>query len=108
MADAYAKIVVESQSEILALLRDLGQFDQKEIRHVLPETRKRIQSTVAAVLDEGVAAGKIRPLDTYRVGILLLGMVSSLVARRMYSAAATTLGEDVELVIDVLFKGIGI
>lgn len=108
MADAYAQIIVESQGEIQTLLRDLSQFDQEQVRSLLPNTRKRIQLTVAAVLEEGVAADEIRPVDTYRTGILLLGMISSLIARRFYSTGTTTLEEDVDLVIDVLFNGIGI
>jgi AcrR family transcriptional regulator len=108
MVHAYAQIIVESQGEIQTLLRDLSQFDQEDIRHLLPDMRRRIQSTIATVLEEGVVAGEIRPVDTYRVGILLLGMVSSLVARRLYSLVAATLEEDVDLVVNVLFEGIGV
>ena len=107
MANAYAAIVVESQSAIQTLLRDLAQFDREEIRHLLPDARSRIQSTVATVLEEGIAAGEVQPLDAYRVGVLLLGMVSSLTARRMYGEVAETVAEDMNLVISTLFEGIG-
>jgi len=108
IADAYAQIIVESQSAIQTLFRDLTQFDREEIRHLLPDARGRIQSTITTVLEEGIAAGEIRPMDTYHVGVLLLGMVSSLTARRLYSTAEATLEEDVDLIVDVLFEGIGI
>jgi len=108
MADAYAEIIVESQSAIQTLIRDLAQFDREEIQHLLPDARDQIQSTISTVLEEGIAAGEIRPLDTYRVGVLFLGMVSSLAARRLYNTARATLEEDVDLVVNVLFEGIGI
>jgi len=107
MADAYAQIVVESQSTIQNLLRDLTQFDREEIRHLLPDARRRIQSTIATVLKEGIAAGEVKPVDAYRVGVLLLGMISSLTARRMYGEVVETLAEDMNLVISTLFEGIG-
>jgi AcrR family transcriptional regulator len=108
IAQAYAEIILESQSAFQILLRDLTQFDREEIQEVLPDARKQVPAVVAAILEEGITNGEIRPVNAQRVGILLLGMVSSLVARRLYSTAAATLQEDVDLVIDVLFEGIGI
>lgn len=108
MADAYAEIIVESQSAIQNLLHDLAQFDREEIRHLLPDVGRQVPAVIAAILEEGITTGEIRPVNTQRMGILLLGMVSSLVARRPYLTAAATLEEDVDLVVDVLFEGIGV
>ena len=107
MANAYAEIIVESQSAIHNLLRDLTQFGREEIRHLLPDARRRIQSTIAAVLEEGIAAGEVQQVDSYRVGVLLLGMISSLAALRIYGEVAETMAEDMDLVIGTLFEGIG-
>ena len=50
----------------------------------------------------------MRELDARRVEILLMGMISTLVAfRDRQPGVTTTLDEDVDLVIDVLFEGIG-
>ena len=107
MANAYAEIIVESQSAIHNLLRDLTQFGREEIRHLLPDARRRIQSTIAAVLEEGIAAGEVQQVNSYRVGVLLLGMISSLAALRIYGEVAETMAEDMDLVIGTLFEGIG-
>lgn len=106
MAHAYVQIIVESESEVQTLARDLARFDPEEIRHLLPDIRGRIQATIAQVLEKGIAAGEVRPVDTYRVAILLLGMVSSLVARRLYETAETTLAQDTDLALSILFEGI--
>jgi AcrR family transcriptional regulator len=105
IAQAYAEIILESQSEMQTWLRDLAQFDREEIQHLLPDARDQIQSTISTVLEEGIAAGEIRPLDTYRVGVLFLGMVSSLAARRLYNTARATLKEDTDLVVSIFFAG---
>ena len=108
IAQAYAQIILESESAFQILFRDLTQLDREEIQDVLPDAGRQVPAVIAAILEEGITTGEIRPVNTQRVGILLLGMVSSLVARRLYSTAAATLEEDVDLIVDVLFEGIGI
>jgi hypothetical protein len=46
-------------------------------------------------------------VDAHRIGVLLLGMINSLAARRMFDQVAETLTEDIDLAIDTLFEGIG-
>jgi AcrR family transcriptional regulator len=108
MARAYAEILLESQSAIQTLLRDLAEFDQEEIQRVLPDLGRRFPAVMARALEDGIAAGEIRALDASHAGILLLGMINALCARRLYSAARTTLDQDVDLALDVLFEGIGV
>lgn len=108
IAQAYAQIILESESAFQILFRDLTQLDREEIQDVLPDAGRQVPAVIAAILEEGITTGEIRPVNTQRIGILLLGMVSSLVARRLYLTAAATLEEDVDLVVNVLFEGIGI
>jgi AcrR family transcriptional regulator len=108
MAEAFAQFVCESQSELQTLLRDLAGLDGEEIQHLLPEVHEQIPSLFAAVLEEGIAAGEVRPLDTGRISRLLLGMINSLAARRMLERTLETLTEDIDLVIRTLFEGIGV
>jgi hypothetical protein len=108
MAHTYAEMIFEYQDTVQLLLRDLAQFDWEEVMQMLPDLQTQTPSAVAAVLEEGIASGEVRALDAHRVDILLLGMISSLVAFRARQAGVTTtLDEDVDLVIDVLFEGIG-
>jgi len=107
MARAYAQMILEYQDTVQLLLRDLAQFDWEEVMQMLPDLQPRTPSAVAAVLEEGIASGEVREVDTRRVDILLMGMISSLVAfRTRQPGMTTTLDEDVNLVIDVLFSGI--
>jgi len=107
MARAYAQMILKYQDTVQLLLRDLAQFDWEEVMQMLPDLQPRTPSAVAAVLEEGIASGEVREVDTRRVDILLMGMISSLVAfRTRQPGMTTTLDEDVNLVIDVLFSGI--
>ena len=105
---AYAQMILEYQDTVQILLRDLAQFDWEEVMQTLPDFQTQVPSAVAAVLKEGIASGEVRALDSRRVDILLMGMISSLVAFRARQPGVTTnLDEDVDLVIDILFEGIG-
>ena len=107
MVGAYARFILESQSEMQMLHRDLAQCGKEEIQGLLPGAMRQIPSLFAKVLEEGIAAGEIRPLDAHRVSFLLLGMVNSLTARRMFGQTARSLSEDIDLAINILFEGIG-
>ena len=108
VAQAYAQIILESQSVLQTLLRDVAQLDQEEIARLLPDVSRQIPEAFAAILEEGIAAGEIREVHTRRAGILLMGMVNAMAVRRLHTQAETTLEEDANLVIEVLFEGIGI
>jgi len=108
MARAYAQMILEYQDTVQIMLRDLAQFDWEEILQMLPDLQTLTPTPWAAVLEEGIASGEVRALDVHRVDILLMGMISSVVAfRARQPGLSTTLDEDVDLVIDVLFAGIG-
>ena len=107
MADAYAQCILESRSEMQMLHRDLMQCGKEEIHGLLPGAMGQIPSLFATVLEEGIAADEIRPVDTHCVSFLLLGMVNSLTARRMFGQVARSLSEDMDLAINILFEGIG-
>ena len=109
MARAYAQMILEYQDTVQIMLRDLAQFDWEEVLQMLPDLQTLTPTPLGAVLEEGVASGEVRALDVHRVDILLMGMISSLVAfRARQPGLSTTLDEDVDLVIDVLFAGIGL
>jgi AcrR family transcriptional regulator len=107
MADAYAQFILESRSEMQMLHRDLMQCGKEEIRGLLPGAMGQIPSLFATVLEEGIAAEEIRPVDPHRVSILLLGMINTLATRHMFDQIARSQSEDVDLAINVLFEGIG-
>ncbi len=108
MARTYAQMILEYQDTVQLLLRDLAQFDWEEVLQMLPDFQTLSPTPLAAVLEEGIASGEVRALDVHRVDMMLMGMISSLVAfRARQPGLTTTLDEDVDLVIDVLFAGIG-
>lgn len=107
MAETYGRIMLESQSELLALGRDLIDLDLDEHQRLLFDAQAQVPSLFAAVLDDGIAAGEIHPVDTHRVGMLLMGMVLSLTVRRKFEPADETLSDDVDLAVNTLFQGIG-
>jgi AcrR family transcriptional regulator len=108
VARAYARFIAESQSAIQVLLRDVAQFEQGEIRQMLPDIETQIPGVIAAILEEGIAAREIRAINTQDVGTMLLGMVNALVMRRLYAGPGENLDEDVDVTLDVLFEGIDI
>lgn len=107
MARAHAGFIAESHSELQSLFRDLKECDGDEIQHLLPEVIGQIPSLFAAVLEQGIAAGEVRPLDTHRVSILLLGMITALSTHRPQGQASATLTDEIDLAVSTLFDGIG-
>lgn len=106
MVLAFAQYASESQSELHMLLRDLTECEGEEIQHLIPEVTGQVLAPFATVLEEGIAAGEIRPVDVQRTTRMLLGMLNSLAAHHMRGPAAEPLKEDVDMVIDTLFRGI--
>ena len=74
---------------------------------MIPQVTGQIPSLFAAVLEQGIASGEVRPVDARRVSILLGGMVNGLTARRVHGDVPEPLEEDVSLAISTLFEGIG-
>lgn len=106
VAQAYAAIILESENLLQTLLRDAAQFDPEEIARLLPELGGQIPAVLAQILEDGITAGELRAVPTHRTGILLMGMANAITVRRLYAEVNTTLEEDTELVIDILFEGI--
>jgi AcrR family transcriptional regulator len=108
MVLAFSRFLSESQSELHMLFRDLTECEGEEIEQLVPELIGQIVAPFSALLEDGIAAGEIRPVDVHRVSLLLLGMLNSLAARRMRGPVAETLAEDVDLAIRTLYEGIGV
>jgi AcrR family transcriptional regulator len=108
VALTYAQIILESQNVLQTLLRDVAQFDQDEIARLIPDLGRQIPAAFASILEDGIAAGELRAVHTRRAGMLMLGMVNAMTVRRLHAQVETTLEEDADLVIEVLFEGIGI
>ena len=107
IAVAYAQLVLDAHAESRILARDLMELDSEEARHLILDTEGQIPFVYATVLEQGIAAGEIRVIDAPRVSVMLLGMINSLTARRMFGKGTGTLREDIELAIRTLLEGIG-
>jgi AcrR family transcriptional regulator len=107
MVLAFAQFSSESRSELQTLMRDLTECEGEGIQQLIPEVIGQVLSPFAAVLEEGIADGEIRAVDVHRISHLLMGMLNSLAARRMFGQVVEPLTEDVDLAISTLFEGIG-
>lgn len=108
VALAQAAIILESENLLQTLLRDAAQFDPEDIAKLLPELSSQIPAVIATILEDGIAAGELQAVPTHRTGILLMGMVNAMTVRRLYEEVNSTLQEDTDLVMDILFEGIGV
>jgi AcrR family transcriptional regulator len=108
VALAYAVIILESENVLQTLVRDMAQFDREDVLRLIPDLSSRVPAPIAAILEDGIAAEELRNVDPLRVGMLILGMVNAMAVPRLYAEVETTLQEDTELLIEVLFEGIGI
>ena len=107
MVLAFAGYMSESRSELHMLLRDVTACEGEEVQQLLPEVMGQILAPFAAVLQEGIESGEIRPVDVHRTTLLLMGMLNSLAAHRMRGPVPETLAEDVDLAVGILYEGIG-
>jgi AcrR family transcriptional regulator len=108
MADAYARFILESKSELQMVHRDLMQSGDKEMQGLFPDAMRHIPALFATVLEEGIAAGEIRPVDAQRVSVLLMGMINFVTSRYLFGHAAGSPSEDIDLAVTILFEGINI
>ncbi|MGD8473837.1 MAG: TetR/AcrR family transcriptional regulator [Anaerolineae bacterium] len=107
VAIAYARVILHSENLLQTLLRDAAHFDPEDIARLLPDLSDQIPEAIAAIVEDGIAAGEVRQLPSAHTGMLMMGMVNALAVRRLYTKARTTLQQDVDLAIETLFDGIG-
>jgi AcrR family transcriptional regulator len=107
VALAYARVILQSENLLQTLLRDAAHFDPEDIARLLPELSDQIPEAIAAIVEDGIAAGEVRPVPSVHTGMLMMGMVNAVAVRRLYTEAGTTLERDVDLAIELLFEGIG-
>jgi AcrR family transcriptional regulator len=108
VALTYATILLKSENLLQTLLRDAAQFDPEDILRLLPELSNQIPAVLARILEDGIGAGELRQVPSLRTGLLLLGMVNAITAQRLVTKVKTTLEEDTDLALDILYEGIGI
>ena len=108
VALTYATIILSSENLLQTLLRDAAQFDPEDILRLLPELSHQIPAVLARILEDGIGAGELRRVPPLRTGLLLLGMVNAITAQRLVTKAKTTLEEDTDLALDILYEGIGV
>jgi AcrR family transcriptional regulator len=61
---------------------------------------------IAKVLDDGVATGMFRHMDSKKVASIFIEAMIAMIARRLLEESPGPLDEDVRLLIQVLFQGI--
>lgn len=61
---------------------------------------------IAKVLDDGIATGMFRHMDSKKVASIFIEAMIAMTARRLLEESPSPLDEDVRLLIQVLFRGI--
>ena len=61
--------------------------------------------TLAKVIQEGIDAGMLRPLDSRRLAFFLQEMMNTVHVHRIQGKAKTSVDEDVELLLDLFLHG---
>jgi TetR/AcrR family transcriptional regulator len=61
--------------------------------------------TLAKVIQEGIDAGVLRPLDSRRLAFFLQEMMNTVHVHRIQGKAKTSVDEDVELLLDLFLHG---
>jgi TetR/AcrR family transcriptional regulator len=61
--------------------------------------------TLAKVLQEGIDAGELRPIDSQRLAFFLQEMMSTVLVQRIQGEAKTTVHEDVDQLLDLFLNG---
>lgn len=74
-------------------------------KRTLRETYLQGIQTLAKVLQEGIDAGVLRPMDSRRLAFFLQDMMSTLLVQRIQGKARTTVDEDVEQLLDLFLNG---
>jgi AcrR family transcriptional regulator len=59
----------------------------------------------ARVLQEGIEAGELRPMDSRRLAFYLQEMISTVLVQRILGQANTSVDEDIEQVLDLFLHG---
>ncbi len=67
---------------------------------------QRTAARFGGTLDEAVASGTIRAVDTHQVGAMFLDAILSLMTRRTGSADKETIENDVRILMEIYLRGL--
>lgn len=87
------------------LLEEREIAQSQAMRHKNSRYRNFVER-IANVLDDGVASGIFRHMDSRKVASIFIESMISMTARRLMEENPDPLDEDVRLLIQVLFRGI--
>jgi TetR/AcrR family acrAB operon transcriptional repressor len=87
------------------LLEEREIAQSQAMRHKSSRYRNFVER-IANVLDDGVASGIFRHMDSRKVASIFIESMISMTARRLLEENPDPLDEDVQLLIQVLFQGI--
>ena len=96
--------IVEERMTVRALLISAGQFSSPEkVARMTDQIRHQLLRPVAAILEEGIAAGDVRPMDTALAAWALIGL--TLTAGQPFLDPSTT-PAGIRFGLDVFVNGI--
>jgi AcrR family transcriptional regulator len=77
---------------------------EREFFRIYLNEKQGLEAT-ARVLQEGIEAGELRPMDSRRLAFYLQEMISTVLVQRILGQANTSVDEDIEQVLDLFLHG---
>lgn len=104
IATAYFRLQNEQRHVILLILRDVGGLEQ-EIRELVTRRGREMLRPIRAVIEEGMANGELRPVDSQLASLALLSMLHILITRQMLISDAEAGEAEVHHMVDLFMEG---
>jgi hypothetical protein len=105
----YAVQVSERRSPLFSLRRKPDKLSQEQVKQQHSRMVQRMLAPLENTLQAATEQGELRSLlPTYSPASLLLGLFHGMLQHRKNTTAGQTNPEDIDLVIDIFWDGLGL
>lgn len=104
IATAYFSLQSEQRHVILLTLRDVGSLEQ-EFRELITRRGEEMLRPMKTVIEEGIASGELRPVDSQLASLALLSMLHVLITRQLLFSDAEVGEAEVHHMVDLFMEG---
>lgn len=104
IATAYFSLQSEQRHVILLILRDVGSLEQ-EFRELITRRGEEMLRPIRAVIEEGMASGELRPVDSQLASLALLSMLHILITCQLLVSDAEVGEAEVHHMVDLFMEG---
>jgi AcrR family transcriptional regulator len=104
IATVYFSLQSEQRHVLLLILRDVGSLEQ-EFRELITRRGEEMLRPIRAVIEEGVANGELRPVDSQLASLALLSMLHILITCQLLVSDAEIGEAEVHHMVDLFMEG---